>query len=399
MDLWKSLGGMVEVSLTSADPAAALRAVSAAGITVYSADRPETDITARFRIRRRDYRKLKALADRHGYDLKMVRLGGIYWTAKGLLRRPVLLAGILILLVLVMYLPSRVFFFRVEGNETIPTRLILEKCQACGISFGASRRAVRSEKMKNALLEAIPQLQWAGVNTSGCVATITVRERSLAETKESAAGVSSIVAARDGVIAECTVTKGNPICKVGQAVKAGEVLVSGYTDCGICIRATRAEAEIYAFTQRKLSVVTPANWQKRGEAVRQEKKYAVIIGKKRINFYKGSGISDTGCDKMYEESYVTLPGGFQLPVILVTEVWTYYDYEETAGEEEYAAAALSEFAESYLTQRMIAGQILSRAETVSEADGVFCLEGNYACLEMIGQVRSEEIITPNGNNN
>lgn len=399
MDLWKSLGGMVEVSLTSADPAAALRSVSAAGITVFSADRPEEDIAARFRIRRQDYRKLKGLADRRGYALQMTHRGGFYWTAKRLLRRPLLLIGILIFMALAMYLPTRVLFIRVEGNATIPTRLILEKSEECGITFGASRRQVRSEKMKNALLEAIPELQWAGINTSGCVATITVRERSLTETKENTTGVSSIVALRDGVIAECTVTKGNPVCKIGQAVKAGEVLVSGYTDCGICIKATRAEAEIYAFTQRNLTVISPQNCHKRGQMIRQEKKYAVIIGKNRINFYKGSGISGATCDKMYEESYLTLPGGFRLPVILVTEVWTYYVYEELAEGEEDTTAKLSQFAHNYITQQMVAGQILNTEESISTENGSFYYKGNYACLEMIGQVRSEEIIKPDGNDN
>ena len=303
MDLWKSLYGMLNVSLTSADPAAALRAVSDAGIIVYSADRSDEDIIANFQIQRKDYRRLKALADRRGYSLKVMHRGGLYWAFKGFLRRPVLLVGLMIFVALAMYLPSRVLFIRVEGNTTIPTRLILEKSEACGITFGASRRNVRSEKMKNALLEAIPELQWAGINTSGCVATITVRERSLKDVNASPNGVGSVVAIRDGVISQCTVTKGSAVCKVGQAVKAGEILVSGYTDCGFCIKATRADGEVYAFTQRELSVSTPDKWQIRGAETRQIKKYAVIIGKNRINFYKDSGILDDRCDKMYKEIY------------------------------------------------------------------------------------------------
>ena len=92
-----------------------------------------------------------------------------------MLFRPVLLAGLGILFLLAMYLPSRVLFIRVEGNMQIPDRQILAAAEECGIRFGASRREVRSEKVKNALLSSVPQLQWAGVNTAGCVATISVR--------------------------------------------------------------------------------------------------------------------------------------------------------------------------------------------------------------------------------
>lgn len=392
MNLWRSLSGMAEVSLTSADPAAALSGIHSAGIPVFSADRSEDDIVARFWIRRQDFRRLRRLCDARGYELKLLRCGGVYWTVRRLLHRPVLLIGALIFLLAGIYLPGRVFFFRVEGNVTVPTRLILEKCGECGISFGAGRREVRSEKMKNALLEAIPELQWAGINTSGCTATISVRERTDAEAPAQNKGVSSIVAARDGVITQCTVTRGNALCRVGQAVKAGDVLVSGYTDCGISIVATRAEGEIYARTERTLRVVTPSVWSRKGEITGQEKKYALILGKKRINFYQGSGISDTGCDKMYTETYLTLPGGFVLPVALVTETWvTHSAAEEEAPEQ---PEVLSDFARTYLASHMIAGQILRQEETAGTETGIHCLYGKYACTEMIGQTRSEEIIKP-----
>lgn len=390
MDLWRSLNGMVQIKLTSADPAAAISQINAAGITVYGANREDDDIITCFTVGRQDVKKLKVLAEKRGYDLTVIRRRGIYWIGKRFLRRPILTVGILLFLLIAMYLPTRVFFFRIEGNTTIPTRLILEKCQQCGISFGVSRSEVRSEKMKNALLQAIPDLQWAGINTSGCTAIITVRERTPAQLPNAQCGVSSIVARRDGVITQITTTKGNPVCKVGQAVKAGEMLISGYTDCGIAIQATRAQGEVYAATNRTLTAVTPLNWDAQGSKSATTKKYSVIIGKKRINFYKGSGISDATCDKMYEESYVTLPGGFRLPIIIVTESWTYYEDDRVTLPE----PSLSNFADRYLRELMIAGTVVSRSEQGSTENGIYTFHGNYACTEMIGQVRNEETIKP-----
>lgn len=390
MDLWKSLNGMVQVELTSADPAAAISHINAAGIEIFGAQREDDNIVTRFSVRRQDIKKLRALTEKRGYALTLSRRRGIYWIGKKLLRRPVLVIGISIFLLLAIYLPTRVFFFEIEGNIGIPTRLILEKCEECGISFGVSRREVRSEKMKNALLQAIPELQWAGINTSGCTAVITVNERTAVQKPESEGGVSSIVASRDGVITEVTTTKGNAVCRVGQAVKAGEVLISGYTDCGISIQATNAKGEVYAATNRDFTAISPLNWHYQETKTVTEKKYSVIIGKKRINFYKCSGISGTTCDKMYEESYVTLPGGFQLPVILVTEIWTYYEETDVTLPE----PSLSGFANRYLLEQMIAGKIVSRVEQGSAEDGLYSFQGNYACTEMIGQVRSEETIKP-----
>ena len=396
MDLWKSLEGMLTITLTSGDAAMALNAVNHAQITVYNAVMDPDGMCVHFRIQRRSWLKLKQLSHRKGYLLSIQREDGLYWLAKKAIRRPVLILGILCLLFGVFFLPTRVYFFQVEGNETIPTRLILEKCEECGISFGASRREVRSEKLKNALLSAIPQLQWAGINTSGCTAIISVRERSVVEQKKSESTVSSIVAVRDGVITDCTVTRGNAVCKPGDAVTAGQVLVSGYTDCGISIQATRAEAEIYANTQRNLEVVTPIVWQEKGDVTGQETKYALIIGNFRINFYKGSGILDTTCDKMYSESYLTLPGGFRLPVILITEQWTYYTPSEVCITEAPAGEVLQQFSKQYLAEQMLAGRILNAQESYSSEEDVFRLQGKYACHEIIGQVKNEEIIAPYG---
>lgn len=393
MELWHSLNGMLQAELVSADTAGAVTRFFESGITIYDAEYLD-DLTVRFQIRRQDYKKIRLLAEKRGDVLKLLKKRGLYWTGKGLLKRPVLMLGILAILILGTYLPTRIFFIRVEGNTTVPTNLILEQAAQCGIAFGADRSEVRSEKMKNALLEAMPELQWAGINTQGCVATISVREREIVEKTVKTAGVSSIIAARDGVILSVTATRGSAVCKVGQAVKAGEVLISGYTDCGISIRAEASDGEVYALTEQNLHVCTPLECSVRGDMTRQEKKYSLIIGKNRINFYKGSGISDTTCDRMYEENYITLPGGFVLPVAVVTEVWTYYDCTEETALPEEQIGQLSEFAADYLREQMVAGQILSASETVTTEDGALWLNGKYACREMIGRVQKEEIIRP-----
>ena len=95
---------------------------------------------------------------------------------------------------------------------------------------------------------------------------------------------------------------------------------------------------------------------------------------------------------------MVLPGGFQLPIAIVTEVWISYEEVPTVLEEESAAQALSAFASGYLSGQMIAGTITEKDEACTLHDGVYCLQGQYACQEMIGRVRSEEIVKPYGEN-
>ncbi len=300
---------------------------------------------------------------------------------------------------LMLYTPSRIFFVRVEGCDAVPALLIVEQAEKCGIHFGSSRARVRSEKVKNDLLNAIPELQWAAVNTSGCVATISIREKTTAAETKPNHGVSSIIAVRDGIVTDCTATKGNLLCKTGQAVKAGEVLISGYTDCGLQIRATRADGEVYAQTQRQMTALLPAGLEQKGEVQKVQQKYSLLFGKKRINFYKGSGISDTSCDKMYTQYFLTLPGGFQLPVALTVETLVFYDKMTVCAEQDAVLEDMGHYCEQYLLDQMISGSIISKKRTMEASDEVYVLYEEYTCQEMIGRVKNEEIIGGNGKGN
>ena len=392
MGLIQSLRGTVRVELVSGEIAGALADIAQMGIPINSVKIGDA-LTVRFDVRREDYRRLAAVCKKRGDALRILGRKGIYWTGKSLIRRPLLLSGMAVLLAAVLYLPGRVLFVRVEGNERIPAGRILEAAEECGICFGASRREVRSERVKNALLQELPELQWAGVNTSGCVATISVREREaqLGDARKEHPEVSSIVAGNDGVILSGTVTAGTGMFQPGQAVLKGQVLISGYSDLGLTIRAERAEGEVFARTRRILEAVTPSEGLAKGENRDILVRYSLLIGKKRINLWKGSGICDGSCDRMYEEYYVTLPGEFRLPLAIVRETVT---YRETcvatvpAGERE---SLLDRFAEAYLSGRMISGVILMRNQCFREEAGTTLLHGEYLCTEMIGRRRQEKI--------
>lgn len=385
MGLFRNLAGQVRVKLTSANISGAMERISNAGIIIHDL-KAEDELTVCFTLMRSDYQKLDAIVRRRGDLLRTVDRIGIYWDLKGLRKRPVFVLGMAFLLVMAMYLPSRVFLVEVQGNESLPANRIMEAAEACGISFGASRRAVRSERVKNALLEAMPELAWAGVNTYGCRAVISVREREIEPETEEQAAVSHIVAARDGIILSCDVVSGSARCAPGQAVGAGEVLISGYTDCGICITATQAEGEVIAATSRTLTALTPSECMKKTGQRSETVNYSLIVGKFRINFDKNSGISGACCGRMVTNYHLTLPGGWRLPVTLVKE--TIVESDLTACDAD--AAALQGFAARYLGTQMIAGTVTDAVESVTEEDGVWVLRGDYACTEMIARVQAEQ---------
>lgn len=399
MTVWRSIGGVIAVELTSAEPEESLSAIIRTGIELYGVQH-DKNLVCSFTVRRRDFERLSMLCEKRGDTLRVLRKKGLYYGILRLTNRKLLLFGISLILFSAVCLPTRVLFVRVEGNSTIPENEIISAAEGCGIRFGASRRLVRSEKVKNALLDAVPQLQWAGVNTSGCCAVISVRERASSPENTENSGISSIVADRDGYILSTVVTRGTAQVQPGQAVRKGQILISGYTECGICIQATRAQGEIMAQTRRDLNVVTPASCRLRTVTSGRTHRLSLLLGKKRIFFWKGSGIPDTGCDRMYREYYLTLPGGFRLPAALCVDTYRFYDL--AAGGSSVTASDLKAFASQYLKSQMTAGQIGRGNQRFARIGDVFQLHGSYLCVEAIGKVRPEQIgeanVKTNGEN-
>ena len=99
---------------------------------------------------------------------------------------------------------------------------------------------------------------------------------------------------------------------------------------------------------------------------------------------------------MYTEYYLTLPGGFRLPVALCVQTRTVYETQSGALSQEEAETALSGFAQRYVVAQMVAGQIRQSAQSVISSDGCYRLEGSYVCEEMIGRVQQEQIGDTNG---
>lgn len=393
MDFWQSLSGMVVQEIIAADPASVLSTLHEHGIPLAKVQFID-ELTVQLQVNRSHTKWISSYCEKMGLKCRIISKRGLFWKFRGLLKRPVFVIGLALYMFLTIFLPTKILFYRIEGNSNVPDNLIIEVASQNGLSFGTERRQVRSEKIKNALLGSIPELEWVGINTSGCVATISVKERQTTDEIPQSQPISSIVAVRDGIIKEMTVTTGSAACKLGDAVKAGQVLISGYTDCGLTIRAQRAQGEIYAATSQNLTALMFQNTHQRGDVIEISKNYSIIFGKKRINFSQGSGILDSSCVKMYSENYLTLPGGFQLPIAIVTETYIYYEDSVSVDEQEDSGERLSSLAQSYLSSQMVAGKILSKEETFSRQDGVICLVGQYECLEMIGRERNEEIIKP-----
>ena len=382
--------GTVQAELISADPAAALTYYGAQGLRLRE---PEltAPLTLTMTMDNRTWRRLEQLAQSRGDRCRCLsRRGLAVILARGKRRLPFWIA-LAFLFLAVLYAPNRVWFVEVEGNGSIPDRQILAAAEACGVRFWAKAGEIRSEQVKNKILNLVPELQWAGVNFSGGVAIVSVRERLPEEAVRDRSTVTNVVAARDGVIVSMSVLGGQSVCRVGQAVRAGELLVTGCVDQTTHTQYTHADAEIYALTQRTIQAVYPQTAVQKVYTGQVIRRYSLIVGRKRINLSGNSGISDATCDKMTETKTLSLPGGYSLPVKLEIETLRPYRTVEVQVSQTLAEDALCSYARQAALSEMIAGEILGQTPALREESGLYWMDMTYACREMIARQRPAEL--------
>ena len=337
------------------------------------------------------YAKINQLVSKLGGSCKIIGKVGHLWKLGFLGKHPVILLGVIAYILVILLIPSHIFFVKVEGNTNIPTYYILSIAEECGIKFGALASDIRSEEIKNQLLESIPQLQWVGISVRGCVASIQIKERSSIQDNTASKSATNIVSSCDGVITDQIVYDGTPLFQTGDAVKKGDVLVSGYIDCGQKYRFCGADAEIFALTKRNQQFISVFPNKLREQNWKEHTCYRLQVGKKVINFCNHSGIMDSDCVKMYMENCWSFPGGFQLPVSVIQITYIDRGISNNVLEDE-ATQWLPQFARKYMESVMISGKILSEDLQWEKTDEGILLTGNYDCHEMIGREKYEGFI-------
>lgn len=311
----------------------------------------------------------------------------------GLVRRPMLLVSLALLLAGILVLPNFIWTLEVQGNVTVPTAQILQELDNIGVRFGTWGPGLSNREIKNKMLLRIPALQWLAVNCSGGRATVLVSERTEADRVTSKREVTNLVAARDGVISQVQVYSGAAQCTPGQAVRQGQLLVSGYCDWDGRIQATRAYGEIYAQTQHKITAKLPAAVAKKQPGGRAKRCIWLNLGRKRIKIFGRSGISAACCDKIESEKMLTLPGGYTLPIGITVQTFRPYTPEQATLAEEDAWPLLRDAARRQLQASMIAGQLESAREEKEAAGGVYTLRTTAWCREMIARSEPAALYT------
>ena len=348
----------------------------------------------RLRVLRRDAGRAVELAERAGCTASLEGRAGLPVFLAGFRRRYALLAGLALALAAVCLLSQFILTVEVSGNETVPSAVILMELSRQGVRPGAYGPGLDLRRISQEALRRIEGLSWMSVNLHGTRAEVLVRERSPAPTPRDETAPAHVVAAADGVLEEVEVLEGQALFREGQAVLAGEIVISGavdlkepqYAAVDAGQRLVHARGEVWAVTHRTLAACIPLEAQVKVYTGEEERRWSLSLLGRSVNFFGKASISSSGYDKMTTTHILTLPGGREMPLVLVETEYRAYETAAAPVRADAARAMLEERLLERLTALIGAeGSVLSTAFSAEEEDGMLTVTLTAQCREQIGR--------------
>ncbi len=382
--------GYTQVKITGAAVEEFLNRLSEAKVIFWDIERHD-EVHYSICVYKRYLKEVQSIALRSFCNVDLLQEVGFDRHMRSLRKRPMLLIGMLLALVFSFYFQSYVFAIDVSGNESLHEQQILRALQELDIQIGSSSAQIDQQLTKHRMLNLLPELSWIGVNRNGCRLNVMVTERSFAKSSRPNYLAANIIASRDAVLSDVIVSEGMKLCKTGDTVKAGQILVSGFEDYGLILKGVCAEAEIYGQTWYSGMVLMPSETYEKQYTGREWTQFSLIIGRKRINLCENSGISDTRCDKMVEVTELSVPN-YTFPVSLEKVTYREYELIPRANDMDAARLRLSAAWEELVAFQMIAGEIQDTTTSCIESGGVYVLSANSTCHEMIARYAPMESV-------
>ena len=170
------LRGSVRLEVSGAFPERFLNLCAQKAVAFWAVEWPE-DHVLRLTVAWQDRKGLDELAQRTGCTVAEAERKGVPPFLIRFRKRYALLAGLALALAAVCFLSRFVLVVEVEGNETVPTQVILTELRRAGLRPGAYGPGLATREISNEALLRLEDLSWMAVNLHGIRAQVVVREK------------------------------------------------------------------------------------------------------------------------------------------------------------------------------------------------------------------------------
>ena len=328
---------------------------------------------------------------------EIIEYRGLPRLLKAMALRKGLIAGTFLSLTLIILSGLFVWDVQVSGNVTLTEEEVIEELRACGFGVGSYLPNLRVREIENRVLIASEHIGWISINIDGTVAHVQIieqiAENAVGDENLTSMKPANLIAMCDGQIEYLELYRGNAVVTTGQAVKKGELLVSGlYDSLTGGIRFTRAAGRVMARTEHTIRVEIPFCYE---EKVYEEP----VLDSLEIHFFdfskkifKNSGNSNILCDIIKYNSNLGKLGDNRLPWSFSRIELHPYHFESKQRTTEEAIALCYEELSNKLALLSGDVQLLQKDIVTEVREDAVVLICTITCIENIAVVQEFEIV-------
>ncbi len=265
---------------------------------------------------------------------------GLLGTVWKWLKHPSVAVGVVLSLLVYFFLTNMIWEVRIISPGEVDEDAVTETLLSCGLYEGAFWRSIDPDEVSANLLLTDSDIAFASVHLEGMVARVELIPKTVPTPPLEDREPSHVVAAMDAQIRDIRVYRGDAVVKVGETVKAGDLLVSGVVTNTGGTRLVAAKAEVLGLLETTLKVTVPYEERITRVTGTQRCGFSLTVFGRTFRFGNTSHMEDT--KRLYLANRIRLPiavTAYYTPVTL----WGTVSYKE----EEMTAMATYQMREKW----------------------------------------------------
>ena len=333
-------------------------------------------------VKPKEYFALHKIAYACGGKVHITKKRGLPFLLMPLKNRWGIFCGILFGVMLVSFLSGFVWNVTVIGESRLTDSQIVDYLAQNGLKVGARWADIDKENLEFKVMADFDDVAWISINKLGCLAQIEINE-TVPKPAIVGTDITNVKAKKAGVIVHITALGGWPVAQEGDAVSAGDLLISGVNESAVDERNHYAHAHgrVLAKTNHRITVNISRRQAERSYTRKRDYNYAYFFGIKLPLFIS----REKGTAEISTENSCFVLNGFRLPIGKITEHYEYYEAEEILlGDDELEALALDEL-QRRKAQELANCEILNEIISTETGDNSCLITADYILLEDIAE--------------
>ncbi len=313
--LYRILEGFLRVCFQGENKEKIISLCASNGITLWNTRLKGEEIESSISVR--DFRLLKNLKPK-GVRVHILKKRGIPFIVNRYKHRYGIAVGVLTFFLIIQMLSSYIWIIDIKGNHKVSEEKIVNALGNIGITEGINKNKIYPKAEREKLLLELEDIAWAAINIEGSRLTVNVTE---VKDKPKEKSYTNLKSGFDGTIERLDIVSGTSLVKVGQAVKKGDLLVSGIIESEDGTRFVNSKGTVTAKIEREIKLTENYIQQKLIPTGEIRRKYVVKLLGFKIPLYLGKEMGEFNAVKSEKSLKIF---GNKLPIKLYKKKFSFH---------------------------------------------------------------------------